>query len=387
MRICYLANAASPHTAKWAEHFSAQGHEVHVISFDKNPALSPKIILHRLEKALPFKLDYFSAGRRVRRLVTQIKPDILHAHYASGYGTLARLGGFHPYLLSVWGSDVFEFPRRSPFHSTLLRRNLDAADGLSSTSRVLAAETSKYTEKPVNLGPFGVDCEQFKPNDALRRDSGEFVIGTVKSLEESSGIENLLEAFKLLCEKHPEVNPRLVIIGGGTRDKKCRGVARQLGLDGRVTFTGPVPHGEIPRYLKGFSAFALLPHAESFGVAVLEASACGLPVVVPRVGGLPEVVRDGLTGIMVAPGNTHEAADKLFTLAADSELRRRLGRSGRAFVLQNYEWDEHAKRMERLYESMLLRTANERLARVGRIQDASNLRIANEEMCGNQEEE
>jgi glycosyltransferase involved in cell wall biosynthesis len=352
-RICLLANLAAPHSVRWANHFHRKGYEVHVFSVGEGHGVLEGLHVHRLRERLPFKLDYFREVRRVREVVEGIRPALVHAHYASGYGTLGRLVGFRPYIVSVWGSDIYEFPRRSPVHRWLLRRNLEAADYLCSTSRDMAQETRKYTPKPILITPFGVDCELFSPTSTPRTKEGELVVGTIRSMEKSYGIDILLRAFKLLTDRHPDSPCKLLIVGGGTLEKEYKRLAQRLGLGARAHFAGPVPHDRVPEYLRSFSVFAALSIWESFGVAVLEASSCGIPVVVTNVGGLPEVVVDGETGIVVPPNDELAAANALERLLVTPSLRERMGKEGQNWVQRSYRWDETARVMEDLYERVI----------------------------------
>jgi glycosyltransferase involved in cell wall biosynthesis len=355
MRICYLANASDVHTAKWVNHFHRKGHDVEVLSFDHGIGLDPKIVTHALGPRLPGSVHYFLASGLVRRLLGRSKPDIVHAHYASGYGTLARLAGFHPYVLSAWGSDVFEFPEKSFVHRAILRQNLASADALCSTSEFMATRIRRYDRRSVAITPFGVDCAEFRPSEE-RRDTGEFVIGTVKKLETKYGIEYLLQGFALTAKRYRgKKKLRLVIAGDGALREQLRGLARNLEIDQAVEFLGRIPHERVPRILNTFSVFAALSVADSetFGVAVVEASACGVPVVVTNVGGLPEVVRDRVTGLLVPPMDANGAAAAFGELIENEALRRTLGEAGRRFVLDHYEWSENANRMERVYAPLL----------------------------------
>jgi len=294
-------------------------------------------------------LEYFAAVPQVRRLLSQIRPDVLHVHYASGYGTLARLAGFHPYILSVWGSDIFEFPKRSMFHKFLLKRNLAAADYLCSTSHVMAQEAEALGSKQLLVTPFGIDCEKFRPRGADSAPPEGFVIGTVRSLDETYGIDLLLRAFRLFVDRHEGAPVQLTIVGGGPRETEYRNLAKTIGLSSLVNFTGRVPHSAIPGYLQRFSLFVALSKAESFGVAVLEASASGLPVVASDVGGLPEVILDGETGFLVPVHDVAAAAARIEELYLDPVLRSRVGERGREWVLRKYEWSKAAKIVEDLY--------------------------------------
>jgi L-malate glycosyltransferase len=359
-RICLLANLAGAHSVRWVNHFHRKGYEVNVFSDGEGQGVLDGIRVHRMREILPFKLDYFREVRRLRQLVTSIRPAFVHAHYASGYGTLGRLIGFHPYIVSVWGSDIYEFPHRSPLHRWLLKRNLAAADYLCSTSRDMAREARKYTSKPILITPFGVDCEEFSPLARAREETNEFVVGTVRSLEKSYGIDCLLKAFKLFIDRHPDWPSRLVIVGGGNLERDYRRLASDLALGERVSFVGKVPHSRVPDYLRSFSVFAALSYAESFGVAVLEASSCGIPVVVSNVGGLPEVVEDGETGLMVSPNDEAAAADCFEKLFLSPSLRDSLGQAGRRLVKESYDWDQTARIMEDLYEEVVATKALER---------------------------
>jgi len=348
-----LANLAATHSVRWANHFHRKGYEVHVISVGEGHGVLEGVRIHRLQERLPFKLDYFREVRRVRDLVASIRPALVHAHYASGYGTLGRLIGFHPYIVSVWGSDIYEFPQRSPVHRWLLKRNLEAADYLCSTSRDMARETQKYTSKPILITPFGVDCEVFSPRRTAGLDGGEFVVGTVRSMEKSYGIDCLLRAFKLFADRRPDSRCKLVIVGGGTLEDEYKRLANGLGLGARVHFTGRVPHDCVPEYLRSFSVFAALSVRESFGVAVLEASACGIPVVVSNVGGLSEIVVDGKTGTVVPPNDEAAAAKTLEELMVSPSLQESMGKCGETWVRDSYSWDQTAKVMEDLYERVM----------------------------------
>ncbi|MGD0402202.1 MAG: glycosyltransferase [Candidatus Acidiferrales bacterium] len=357
-RICFLANLGALHSVRWANHFHQKGYEVHIITLREGEGLREGIHVHRLQDDLPFNLNYFRGVRQVRELLADIRPSIVHAHYASGYGTLGRLVGFHPYIVSVWGSDIYEFPHRSPLHKWLLKRNLAAADYLCSTSADMAREAKQYTSKPILITPFGVDCDEFSIPE-VSNESNEFVIGTVRSMEKSYGIDCLLKAFKLLVNEHPDWPIKLVIVGGGTLEHEYRELALNLGLGDLVHFAGKVPHWRVRDYLRSFSVFAALSDRESFGVAILEASSCGLPVVVSRVGGLPEVVVDGETGLMVPPDDEVAAAKCFEKLYLTPILRNSLGRAGRQLVKQRFEWNQTAKIMENLYAGLIATNRSE----------------------------
>jgi L-malate glycosyltransferase len=339
MRILLLAAASSIHTVRWANAFVARGHEVHLVS-QQHPlsALDAKVHFHGLPHLQG--TGYILNGGRIQRLVKRIAPDVVNTHYASGYGTLSLWIDRVPLVLNVWGSDVYEFPDRSPFHRMLIRRVLAHADRIVSTSKVMAERTRVIHSggAAVEVVPFGVDTDRFGPEGVSAR-SGLVTIGTVKTLEPVYGVDRLVAAFIALAQQKDMEHVRLRIVGGGSLLEALQRQVTSAGLAERVTFTGAVTHDQVPAELAKLDIYVALSRSESFGVAVIEASACGLPVVVSDVGGLPEVVEDGVSGLVVTNGDVFLATNALTMLVHDPDRRERMGRMGRARVLANYAWD------------------------------------------------
>lgn len=361
MRIAYLAAQGSIHTVRWANALAKRGHEVHLLTIKHvRKCIDSRVNIHELPFPRPY--GYYLNTFPVRRLLRHIRPDLLHAHYASGYGTLGRLSGFRPYILSVWGSDVFDFPTRSHRNRRVIIANLKAADRICSTSHTMAKHTERLaSDIPLpTVTPFGIDIEQFRPEHGLR-DERFITIGTLKTLSPKYGIDILIHAFALTRAKLQAQDPRLasrlrlLIIGGGPDRSSLENLAAEIGIMDATEFTGPVPHEEAAKYLNSMDIYVATSRkdSESFGVAVLEASACGVPVVVSDVGGLPEVVVNGSTGIVVPRQDVEETANALTHLILSPEIRASMGTNGRRHVVQNYSWEESVDKMEQVYREVL----------------------------------
>lgn len=354
-RILLLADASSIHTARWANAIVNHGWQVHLASLQgvREP-LDARISYHRAP--IPAPLGYVANSHWFHNLINRIKPELLHAHFASGYGTMAALSKFNPLILSVWGSDIYDFPRKSILHRTLIKCNLSKVTQITSTSHVMAIEAQKYAKRRIVVVPFGIDVDQFKPQPVLGPfDPADIVIGTVKTLEAKYGIEYLIRAFKILKDRHPSLPLKLLIVGGGSLLNHLTWLAKSLGLGQDAVFTGYIQHKEIHTYqnMMSISAFLSVLDSESFGVSVLEASACEKPVVVSGVGGLPEVTEDGITGIVVPPRDIQRSADALERLVLDQELRLRMGKRGRERVEGVYSWQDSVRRMCQLYDEVI----------------------------------
>jgi len=360
MKVLLLSGANTIHTPRWANGLVDAGLSVVVAS---QHDFMPGEWDERVEKVrLPHAptWGYFANGRLLARLFSERRCDLLNAHYATGYGLLAMRSGVRPCVLSVWGSDVYDFPAVSPLHRRLVRSTLRSADAVASTSRVMARQVEAVLgrdglREPIAITPFGVDTSRFSPApDAQAGSPGRrpLVIGTVKKLEHKYGIDTLLQAFALLRAPNGGAEPLLHLVGEGGQLRELQAMAVRLGVSGRVQFFGAIAHAQVPERLRTFDVFVAASRldSESFGVAVIEASACGLPVVVTHAGGLPEVVRDNETGLIVERESPSALAQALQKLLDDAVLRARLGRAGRAHVIERYEWRASVRTLIDVYQ-------------------------------------
>ena len=360
MKICYLADINSAHTHKWLNYFKSKGYDIHVISLGNGEYEG--VTVHSLDindtvmkkSTDKNKLQYFKKIKRVKELVNEIKPDILHAHYATSYGLLGALANYHPYIISVWGSDVYDFPIKSPIHKMMVKYNLKKADYIYSTSNVMKDETKKYTDKDIEVTPFGVDISRFVPG---RIEKDEVVIGTIKTLEEKYRIQYLVRAFKNLKDRNPDVNLKLRIGGKGSQEDYLIKLCKELNIDSDVTFLGFVNPDDVVKEFQNFdvAVFPSTLDSESFGVAAVEAESCGTPIVVSDVGGLMESTKPGFTSLVAKKASVEDLTDKIDVLIKDKELRNTMGINARKFVEENYSLADNFDYVDKLYHKIILK--------------------------------
>jgi len=367
MKVILLADPYSAHVIKWANGLNSKGIKVLVFGLSTfDPAQFDPGIRIELLKIPQFikwqkdgnwmKLAYLLSIIKLKKVIKEFGCDILHAHSASSYGLLGALTNFHPYIISVWGNDIYNFPRKSVLFSNLIKYNLKKCDKIFSTSKVMALETSKYTDKKVIVIPFGININKFKPcrMESLFSES-DIVIGTIKSLEKKYGSEDIIIAFKIVKGKFPELSLKLLLVGRGSLEKALNKFVKENNLQDSVIITGFIPFDQIPRYHNMLDIYIApsTEDSESFGVAVLEASACGKPVIVSKIGGLPEVVVENKTGVFILPNRPDLLAEKIEELIINKELRIRLGESGRKFVCENYNFVDNLNQIISVYHSLL----------------------------------
>ena len=367
MKIAMLGAANSIHLQRWAHGMAACGHAVSVISqhFGCDNATAAYAATTAgasiRQIALPHTgaFAYFRNAAPLRHILQDLRPDILHANYATGYGSMARRSGWRPLLLSVWGSDVYEFPAKSCIHRHLLQKNLAAATAIASTSYCMAQHVAGIQAHPhIFITPFGVDTNVFCPAaQCAKPPNAPITIGTVKTLEPAYGIDTLIEAFALLQQSLQQSGfanaVQLEITGGGADKPALQQLCRTLGIADAVTFFDAIPHAQVPAQLRRLDIFAALSRMESFGVAAIEAAACGLPVVVSDAPGLVEVTPKQRTGLVVPRNNPQAAAQALEQLVRNASLRQQMGQAGRTHVVAQYDWRVCLEQMQQAYQQTL----------------------------------
>lgn len=357
MKICFIALASNYHTIKWANWFSEHGHDVYVVSFAD--AEIPNVTVYSLNAGISIKdsdlkkLKVLLYGGALRKAVKEINPDIVNVHYATSYGTVAALSGLKGYILSVWGSDVYDFPKKSILHRTLLKYSLWRADYIFSTSKAMANETHKYTKKHVDITPFGVDTELFNPSrkNAFSKD---YVIGTVKALHPKYGIEYLLRAASIVLKDRPDIPLKVRIAGKGLMENEHRykNLCTDLGMDKYVTWLGFIPQEDVAQEWANMDV-GIIPSvmdSESFGVSAVEAEACGTPVIISDIPGLMEATKPGVTSVVVKRKNEEELASAIIQLYDNPNQRITMGRAGRQFVENEYELNMCFHKVENLFK-------------------------------------
>ncbi len=362
MKIIFLGEAGSIHTIRWVNSLSEKGIEVILVSLKGEVDTVGKINDNVKVIYLPFgtKLGYYLNIFAFKKIISKEKPDLINAHYASGYGTLGRLSGFNKKLLNVWGSDVYDFPNESKIKKRIIEKNLKNYTAIASTSYCMAEETKKYLEnksKEIFITPFGVDTEKFK-NLNIEKKENEITIGIVKTLTEKYGIEYLIKAIKELenilgIENYKKI--KLLIYGKGELKNKLEDLTKELQIEDKVIFKGYISNEDVPKALNEMDIFVVpsILDSESFGVAAVEAMACEVPVIVSDADGLKEVVVNNETGFVIPKRSSKEIANKIKILIENNDVVKKFKKNARERVLKLYDWNKNVENMIKIYKELL----------------------------------
>ncbi len=341
IKVLLLGAANSIHTIKWANGLASRGVEVFLVSLHQcTETLDNRVHYILLKQKAP--LGYLTAAGELIKLIEFIKPDLLNAHYATGYGFMARKVGFAPTLLSVWGSDVYDFPDKSFFHRYLLKKNLEAATAVGSTSNCMSRKILDIAKNvQCFIIPFGVNECHFKASDEIKSNDEEVIIGTVKTLSYVYGIDILIMAFAdAYYRMGSPKNLKLEISGSGPDLNELEKMVSDYDIKDQVCFHGYIKHEDVPKMIDRLDIYCAFSRAESFGVSILEACSSEKPVIVSDADGPAEIVLNSITGIIVPKNDIAAASEAIIKLTKDRNLRRQMGKAGRMHVLKNYTWEK-----------------------------------------------
>lgn len=364
MKVLLLSDIYSEHTEKWALGLASNNIEVGLFSFNKatyNWYKDKKNITLLFESEFPIntesrlsKLTYVKFVKKLKAAIKLFKPDILHAHYATSYGLIGSLSGFHPYVISAWGTDVMKFPQKNFLNKAVLSRNLKRADAVCATSFTIEGYLKQVTNKKIHIIPFGVDTDEFSKREVesdFEKDC--FVIGSIKSLEDLYNIDVLIQSFYQLKQKYKAKKMKLVIIGEGSSMESLKKLVTQLNITEDVVFTGRVQFNQISRYFNMIDVLVNISSYESFGVSVIEAMACQKAVVVTNTGGLKEIIESDKLGTLVEICNIEQTTQAIEKYLNDPDLKERTGILARKSVVEKYNWQTNIKQMISVYESVI----------------------------------
>ncbi len=353
MKIVFLSSADNYHTKKWCEYFVSRNHEVHVISFMNDKI--DNVVVHYIDSGASTsssnikKIKYLFCIKKIKKIIKDINPDIINAHYITSYGMIATLLGLKKYILSVWGSDVYEFPKKSFIHKLYVKYILRKAPYIFSTSKTMAKEIQKYVNKDIYITPFGVKMDLFSPKRKKVQKEKYIKIGIAKSIKPIYGYDTLIKSLKIIKNKCGNDFLKLIIIGSGKYEKEYKDLAIKLDVAEMIEWKGFLSQEDVAKELGNIDIAVYPSLAESFGVSAIEAEATGLPVIITNVPGLLEVTIPNETSLVVMKDNSEELADKIIYLVNNEKVRKKMGNAARKFVESKYEYNRCFSEIEKLF--------------------------------------
>jgi glycosyltransferase involved in cell wall biosynthesis len=299
---------------------------------------------------------------KIFRILRQEKIDVLHIH--SPYpAVLGRIAGRLAAVKAIVYTEHSVVERYHPVTKLGNYLTYQLNDAIIAISHAVSDSIKKWKTargRKVYTIYNGVDYQAIQAlatdpvtiRQSLGIDPRHLVVGTVGNIRPEKGHRYFVEAVRQVMDKYPEVT--FVIVGGekfegGT--KELEELAKELGVRERIIFTGLRP--DAIQLMAGFDIFVLPSIWEGFGIVCVEAMAQGKPVIGTRVGGVPEVVRDGVNGYLVEPRNPTQLAEKIIQLLTDETMRRVMGEKGRQIVKEKFDIKMQVSQIERIYATII----------------------------------
>jgi N-acetyl-alpha-D-glucosaminyl L-malate synthase BshA len=346
-----------------------RGHEVHFISYDQPFRLAhfhERIFFHEVEmEDYPlFKHPPYSLALAValHDAVRKHELDLVHVHYAIPHATSAwiaceMLKGERDLKIvtTLHGTDI-TLVGLHPSFQAITQFSILRSHGLTAVSDFLKRETVRdfsVPESRIEVVPNFVDTRIYRPglepcHRATLAPDGEKIVMHISNFRPVKRVEDVVEIFARVLGEIPS---RLVLVGDGPDLPRARVKVEELGIRDRVVFLGE--YTPVQELLSCSDLFLLPSRSESFGLAALEAMACGSPVVASRVGGLPEVIMDGETGYLCEAGDIDEMAAASIKILSDDKHRKELSDAGRAFAVKHFSSECIVPRYEEYYRRIL----------------------------------
>ncbi len=370
MRLCFVGNPASIHTQRWVGYFAAVGHQVHLVNLGPQPKRKfdwpgPQ---HHTLPAPPMApvpglrgAIMLSARRSaLRALLNQIQPDVLHAHSVGDPGWFAALSGFHPLVLTAWGSDVLLGLRQGPrLHRWLTRNALRNADLLTADARSVldAARPHLRPGAQVELIRFGVDTGVFNPGaDTIWRTRLDLGAGplllSIRQCHPLYNIDVIIRAFARVRQELPEGRLLVKLVTQNDDDPylaQIRELVGQLALADAVVYVPQVSYAEMPDLYRAADLVLSVPSSDALPVSVLEAMACGTPVIASDLPALRELTDDGADLVFVPARDVESLSRAILALLDDPMRRAHIAAQNLATVRRAGDFAVEMARMEELY--------------------------------------
>ena len=314
--------------------------------------------LAKVQVPLLFLSELFYAVK----IIKQNKIDIVHSHWIIPSGIIGAickkvLGLRH--ITTLHGSDINTVNKSKLLCKvcSFVVRNCDKISANSSYTKSKIVSINEEARDKLEVIPMGVDIDSFKPKDKIPQYSSgaEYLILTVGRLVDWKGTKYLITAMAEVIKSFPKA--RLLIIGDGPERASLEALTAELGLKGNVSFLGAVKNADLPRYYISADVFCLPSvelegQTEGLGVVLLEAMACGVPVIASKVGGTPDIIEDGYNGLLVPAMSPLDLSSGIIRILSDPKLAHKFSTNGRISIEEKFSWEYVSRKFQQVYKCL-----------------------------------
>ncbi len=364
MRVLYFTRDYTPHDHRFLAALAANDCETFFLRLERRG-------LQREDRPLPKQVTAINweGGRAparwqdmpgllaaLRRVLRKVRPDVIHAGTIQTGAFLTALTGFHPLVSMSWGSDLLVDSESSALLRQITRFTLARTDMLLGDCLAVQEKAAEFgfPRERVALFPWGVDLQHFMPaaveSDNLRARLGwqnAFVLFSNRAWEPIYGVDVIVRGFIQAARQRDDL--RLLLLGSGSLAAPLRQMILDAGLMERVHFGGQVNHASLPRLYRSADLYLSGSHSDGSSVSLLEAMACGRPVLVSDIPGNREWVQAGEQGWFFPDGDAAALAEGILRAAAAPEQLPEMGRKARQLAEQRADWYKNVAALPEIY--------------------------------------
>ena len=361
-KILFVGDLRSIHLQKYIKWFLGRyevtcftDYKVDKFIFDKR-----KIKIYYVPQKFKFPIiRHLIQIYKLKKIIKTEKPDFINAHYITEDGWYAAFSGFHPVILTVYGSDIYVNPKDSKFYSFLHKLSLNMVDYIIVDSNDQKKEVLEYTKNSskVKTIQYGVELEKFEKinKEKLKQvkkrlgiKNNDFVIFSPRHLYRVYNIDVIIKAFYDFQKKVKK--SKLIVGGTGAKKNLLCKLAEDLGIKNKVIFTGFIKQDYIKYYYYISNIVVSIPSSDGMPLSVLEAMAVGKPVVVSDLPSLREIVKDRRNGFF-SKINSKTLKEKFMYIYNNKNLCKKIGETNRKFVETQFNYKKQMRKIEKLFLS------------------------------------
>jgi len=363
MNLLYFSRRYTTHDRRFLESLSAAACRVSYLRLHSEDldlrALPSGVVSIPCVAASSHGANYWTVYRRLRRVLAEVKPQVMIAGPVQTAALLGALTGYSPLLTMSWGSDLLVEADRSRAMRAATRFVLRRSAGVLGDCQAVRDAVTRFASMPedrIVTFPWGVDPQTFSPRVSelpLRQELGWVqnpILISTRNWEPIYSVQTVVEAFALLRQLHPET--RLLLLGDGSQRARIMDLIHRLGLANFIHTPGRVSNDLLPEYLRLANLYVTAALSDGTSVSLLEAMACGLPVVVTKGYGNLEWVTPQQNGWLVEPGNPEILAKTLDEALTNPARLRVLGNANRSAVLDRADWKRNFPKLLGLLERL-----------------------------------
>lgn len=365
-RVLYFSRDLTTHDFRFLTSLANTALDVYYLRLEKQNTSSQENSLPEKVKILPGLTDDTNNGSenfsllvdQLREIIHQVNPDILHAGPIQSCGFLSALTGFSPLITMSWGSDILVDSEKDFLWRWVTDYTLNKTSVLLGDCQVVKMKAIQFgfSENRIVLFPWGIDLRQYQPGKNLQfRErlgwADKFVLLSNRSWERLYGVEIVAKAFVAAAQSKP--NLRLILLGSGSQKKEITKIFEEAGMIDRVHFGGVVAQKNLPDYLHAADLYLSASFSDGSSVSLMEALACGLPVLVSDIPGNQEWIDQDRNGWIFETGNVENLKNSILEIYKTQYKLPIISQEARKTAEKKANWEDNFQKLLFAYQLVL----------------------------------